>query len=91
MVVHKNNYSNIGSIKYIGKVKDVGGMWFGVELDSATGKNDGSTKGQKYFACKPGHGVFLKEHHFIPYKMGMEVPTYEEYEKKKQATKIPLS
>ena len=57
------------------------GTWFGVELDTATGKNDGKQKGVKYFNCKPGHGVFLKEHHFVLYTEGMEVLSWEDYEK----------
>jgi len=81
MVVHKNNYGNIGTIKYIGNVKDVDGTWYGVELDTATGKNDGTTKNVKYFSCKPSHGVFLKEHHFEKYTEGQKILSYEEYEK----------
>ena len=43
MITHKNNYSNLGTIKYIGEVKDkagviMDGIFYGVELDTATGK-----------------------------------------------------
>ena len=38
-----------GVIRFIGKTQFATGEWIGVELDEATGKNDGSIKGVKYF------------------------------------------
>ena len=35
------------------------GTWVGVELEDATGKNDGSVSGVKYFDCQPNHGIFV--------------------------------
>lgn len=34
-------------------------IWYGVEWDSACGKNDGSVKGKRYFTCKPNFGSFV--------------------------------
>ena len=36
------------------------GMWAGVELQKATGKNDGSVNGVRYFSVAPNHGVFVR-------------------------------
>ena len=33
-------------------------LWYGVELESGVGKNDGSVNGVRYFSCKPHHGLF---------------------------------
>eukprot|EP00746_Dinoflagellata_sp_MGD_P143747 gnl/MRDRNA2_/MRDRNA2_76540_c0_seq2.p1 gnl/MRDRNA2_/MRDRNA2_76540_c0~~gnl/MRDRNA2_/MRDRNA2_76540_c0_seq2.p1 ORF type:complete len:2413 (+),score=413.30 gnl/MRDRNA2_/MRDRNA2_76540_c0_seq2:124-7362(+) len=50
----------IGHVRYEGAVKFAEGVWIGVELVEEAGKNDGSVKGERYFECKPGHGIFVK-------------------------------
>ena len=47
-------------IQYIGNPQFAPGDWLGVVLDDATGKNDGSVQGKRYFECRPGHGMFLR-------------------------------
>lgn len=47
-----------GTIKFVGDTKFAPGIWYGIELDKAAGKNDGSVSGVKYFNCKMKHGVF---------------------------------
>ena len=32
---------------------------FGVALDKAAGKNDGTLAGKRHFTCEPNHGVFV--------------------------------
>ena len=54
-----------GTIKYIGRVKGSNGknkkgIFYGVELTEAKGKNDGYINGRSYFMTKPYHGVFIK-------------------------------
>ena len=49
-----------GVVKYWGPIVGATGAWLGVELDTPTGKNTGSSGGQSYFDCRPNHGVFLK-------------------------------
>ncbi|PSN61317.1 hypothetical protein BS50DRAFT_578682 [Corynespora cassiicola Philippines] len=49
-----------GLIKYIGEIHVADGQFIGIELPSATGKNDGSVQGQRYFSCAPAHGLFIR-------------------------------
>ena len=49
-----------GVIEYLGETKFAKGLWAGIKLDEADGKNDGSVSGVKYFDCEPLHGVFSK-------------------------------
>ena len=47
-------------VRFLGSPHFASGEWIGVELDDASGKNDGSVQGQRYFSCKPGHGMFVR-------------------------------
>lgn len=55
-----------GRIRYIGPTEFAPGVWIGVELDTPSGKNDGSVSGQRYFACKPWYGLFVKPEKVFP-------------------------
>ncbi|KAF3848178.1 hypothetical protein F7725_021206 [Dissostichus mawsoni] len=46
-----------GIVRYYGKTDFAPGYWFGVELDQATGKHDGSVFGVRYFSCLPKRSV----------------------------------
>lgn len=50
----------IARVHFIGNALFAAGEWLGVELEDASGKNDGSVQGQRYFDCKPGHGMFVR-------------------------------
>ncbi|MCJ1400874.1 hypothetical protein MMC11_004084 [Xylographa trunciseda] len=47
-------------VRYLGDSHFAPGDWIGVELSDASGKNDGSVQGQRYFGCEPGHGMFVR-------------------------------
>jgi len=47
-----------GVVRYIGPTKFGAGIWVGVELDKPKGQHDGFYDGQRYFTCKPMHGVY---------------------------------
>ncbi|KAJ2355231.1 hypothetical protein GGF43_002807 [Coemansia sp. RSA 2618] len=49
-----------GIVRFSGMTEFASGKWFGVELEQAQGKNDGSVQGKRYFECPPGHGVFVR-------------------------------
>lgn len=50
----------VGVVQFIGETKFASGKWLGIVLPTASGKNDGSVQGVKYFNCKPEHGLFVK-------------------------------
>ena len=47
-------------VQFVGNTQFAAGDWIGVALEDATGKNDGSVQGQRYFDCQAGHGLFLR-------------------------------
>jgi len=49
-----------GVIAFIGETQFAPGVWAGILLDEAIGKNDGSVNGVRYFACQPLRGIFAK-------------------------------
>ncbi|XP_013420578.1 CAP-Gly domain-containing linker protein 3-like isoform X2 [Lingula anatina] len=59
-----------GTVRYVGETKFAPGTWYGIELDRPAGKNDGSVNGDRYFTCKPKHGVFA------PSSRVQKVPAY---------------
>ncbi|KAB8346370.1 hypothetical protein FH972_023412 [Carpinus fangiana] len=48
------------TVRFTGQTSFAAGDWIGVELDDASGKNDGSVQGQRFFDCEQGHGMFLR-------------------------------
>jgi dynactin 1 len=50
----------LATIRYVGQTGFAAGDWIGVELEGINGKNDGSVKGERYFDCEMGRGMFLR-------------------------------
>ncbi|XP_076253369.1 toucan isoform X2 [Rhynchophorus ferrugineus] len=46
-----------GTLRYIGNVHFAKGVWCGIELSTAVGKNDGLVNGVRYFTCASQHGL----------------------------------
>ncbi|UJR36394.1 hypothetical protein I4U23_029117 [Adineta vaga] len=51
-----------GTVRYAGPTLLGSGIWYGVELDTSDGLHDGclNIEGQRYFQCKPQHGIFVR-------------------------------
>ncbi len=49
-----------GTVAYCGGIDGQSGAFYGLVLDDAVGKNDGTVKGKSYFKARPEHGLFVK-------------------------------
>ena len=50
-----------GTVRFIGPIEPLPkGFWIGVELDDATGRNDGEVKGVRLFQCEANHGAVMR-------------------------------
>ncbi|KAF0712615.1 Aste57867_4751 [Aphanomyces stellatus] len=49
-----------GIVRYIGAAHFASGIWVGIELTDAHGKNNGSIRGVQYFTCPDDHGIFIR-------------------------------
>jgi dynactin 1 len=54
------NDGRTATIRFIGQTEFAPGEWIGVELEDNGGKNDGSVKGERYFECEMGRGMFVR-------------------------------
>eukprot|EP01083_Nonionella_stella_P225375 801312_1 len=55
------NTSFSGKVKFVGEVQTKNGIFYGIELYSPNGKNNGTFNGQKYFECVEESGIFVKK------------------------------
>ena len=49
-----------GRVAYVGETDFSEGLWIGVVLDEAGGKNNGTVQDRKYFECEDKHGIFVR-------------------------------
>ena len=54
-----------------------------MELDTPTGKNDGTVQGIQYFDCRPKHGIFVRVDKLILDKRGRAMRELKKAEKMK--------
>ena len=55
-----SQWIDCGTVAFVGVVSFAEGVWVGVNLDSAVGKNDGTVEGVQYFDAKPSCGIFVR-------------------------------
>lgn len=63
-----NKQKKPGVLKFIGETKFSSGVWCGIALREACGKNDGSVAGVRYFECDERHGIFVNPNSVFPVK-----------------------
>ncbi|XP_050097120.1 kinesin-like protein KIF13A isoform X2 [Anopheles aquasalis] len=76
-------YNTSGVIAYVGGTHFQAGTWVGVELDTPTGKNDGTVQNIQYFECRPKHGIFVRVDKLILDKRGRAMRELKKAEKMK--------
>ncbi|XP_073848830.1 kinesin heavy chain 73 isoform X2 [Musca autumnalis] len=84
-------YNTSGVISYVGTTHFQAGTWIGVELDTPTGKNDGTVQGIQYFQCKPKHGIFVRFDKLILDKRGKAMRAYKAEKTNKDTNALPRS
>ncbi|CAH0695468.1 unnamed protein product [Spodoptera exigua] len=79
--------SSTGVIAYAGPTHFAPGTWIGIELDAPTGKNDGSVGGQRYFECRPRHGIFVRPDKIVHDRRGRSARAFRDNELKRAQSK----
>lgn len=75
-----------GVVRYVGTLHIAAGNWLGLELADTSGKNDGSVKGERYFNCPPGHGIFVRKESMVKV---LKQPTTSTVPKTNGTTSVP--
>lgn len=81
-------YNTSGVVSFIGTTHFQPGMWVGVELDTPTGKNDGSVQGIPYFQCKPKHGIFVRADKLMLDKRGRAMRAFKAEKQQQQQNQL---
>ncbi|KAH7435150.1 hypothetical protein KP509_06G052100 [Ceratopteris richardii] len=59
----KEEFPQLGTVKYVGAVEGQKGTWIGVDWDSGEGRHDGSLEGVRYFQARlPSSASFVRSH-----------------------------
>ena len=53
-------YDTRGTVRFLGETDFAPGIWAGIELEFAIGRNSGEVGGRRYFDCAENCGIFLR-------------------------------
>ena len=81
MICILNKQKKRGVLKFIGETKFSSGVWCGIALREACGKNDGSVAGIRYFECDQRHGIFVNPKNVFPAETEDEQKSHEDSNK----------
>jgi len=57
----RDDITTYGHVRFIGSIQHHRGIWYGIELDSARGRHNGTYRGNTYFVCEQKHGLFVRK------------------------------
>ena len=61
----------LATVRFVGPIEPLpAGFWVGVELDEATGRNDGEVKGVRLFTCDANRGAVARPSTLTPLEAG---------------------
>ena len=64
--VYISGTNRVGRVRFLGFVSFAEGLFAGIELANAEGRNNGTVDGRWYFTCKPKHGLFVRAASLVP-------------------------
>jgi hypothetical protein len=86
-----NKQRKSGVLKFIGETKFSSGVWCGIALHEACGKNDGSVAGVRYFNCEEQHGIFVNPKNVFPVETEDEANPLQVADQLKKDEKSPVN
>lgn len=76
-----------GIVQFIGEVSFAKNIFYGIELQTNDGKNDGSINSITYFNCKENYGLFIKKKFIILYENNSSSISIKKKSKKAKKSK----
>ena len=66
MTVSIRGKNETAIVAFVGETKFASGTWYGLRLNRAVGRNNGSIKGVRYFQSEARRGLFVKRASITP-------------------------
>lgn len=78
-----------GTLRYLGETQFATGEWAGIELNEASGKNDGAILGERYFHCPQNYGLFVPAIRVRKYDDTVETKPATDFDSMRYTIKSP--